>query len=87
MYKWIDRATPIRETILMRFADNDFIPRQLEAVWAGNLAQQWGNWELPEEEEAAPAEVKKIADEEEIPIDADMMEEEDESDNDSNLTD
>ena len=39
----------------MWFADCDFIPRQLEAVWAGGLAQQWGEWDLPEEEQEAPA--------------------------------
>ena len=88
MYKWIDRITPIRHTILMRLPDHDFIPRQLEVVWAGELAQQWGNWELPQEEEAAPTPAEEeVFMDEEVPEDAEDASDDSDSDNGSTLTD
>ena len=99
MYKWMDKVTPIRETVLMRFADGDFIPRQLEAVWAGGLVQQWGNWEMPpEEEDEAPLpneEQQELGEPlpepedmeevpEELPIDPDFMDSDSDNDSDNN---
>ena len=93
MFKWTDRITPIREPILWRLPNFEFIPRQLEAVWAGELAQQWGQWEIPPvmapepdpEQADNPAPIEAPI-EDEIPVDADIIDDNIESENESSLT-